>query len=82
MDTQKQIITTFGQEMKSTLPCVNLQGILPYTHEEADTRMLLHAAHAVDCGYNKIMLRTVDTDVVVLAVFTVQMLRDRESQPF
>lgn len=28
------------------------------------------------------MLRTVDTDVVVLAVFTVQMLRDRESQPF
>ena len=44
--------------------------------------MLLHAAHAVACGYKRMMLRTVDTDVLVLAVFTVQMLSDRECQPF
>ena len=51
-------------------------------HEEAETRMLLHAAHALACGYKRIMQRTVDTDVHVLVVFTVQMLKDRECQPF
>ena len=37
-------------------------------HEEADTRLLLHAADAAKCGFEKLMLRTVDTDVVVLAI--------------
>jgi len=37
----------------------------PSTQEEADSRMMLHAAHA---GHSKITIRTVDTDVVVLAV--------------
>ena len=42
--------------------------ISPCTHKEADTRMLLHAQNVVLCGYNAILIRTVDTDVVVLAV--------------
>ena len=41
----------------------------PCTHEEADTRMFLHAADAVQQGDRKILLRTVDTDVLLLAVF-------------
>lgn len=32
------------------------------------TRLLLHAADAAKCGFEKLMLRTVDTDVVVLAI--------------
>jgi len=40
----------------------------PCTHEEGDTRMLLHAADGVRQGYKRILLRTVDTDVVVLAI--------------
>lgn len=40
----------------------------PCNHEEADTRMMLHLADAVYCGYRKILIRTVDTDVVVLAI--------------
>ena len=40
----------------------------PRSHEEADTRLLLHAFDAGKEGYGKVMLRTVDTDVVVLAV--------------
>ncbi|MES9882849.1 MAG: hypothetical protein ABW185_18430 [Sedimenticola sp.] len=40
----------------------------PCTHEEADTRMLLHVADGVRQGYKNILIRTVDTDVVVLAV--------------
>ena len=45
-----------------------LDEIAPCNHEEADTRMLLHVAHASKHGHQKVSLRTVDTDVVVLAV--------------
>lgn len=31
---------------------------------------MLHAADAGKCGFEKVMLRTVDTDVVVLAIAT------------
>jgi len=37
-------------------------------HEEVDTRMILHLADAVSKGFQKILLLTVDTDVVILAV--------------
>lgn len=40
----------------------------PCTHEEADTRLLLHATDAGRNGYQKVMIRTVDTDVVVLCI--------------
>lgn len=42
--------------------------IAPCTHEEADTRMLFHVADAARKGLRKLILRTVDTDVVVLAI--------------
>jgi len=38
------------------------------THEEADTRLLLHASECGKNGMRKLMIRTVDTDVVVLAI--------------
>ena len=40
----------------------------PSSQEEADTRLLLHVADAVQNGCKKVTIRTVDTDVVVLAV--------------
>lgn len=46
----------------------NVSNICPCNHEEADTRILLHCLHASQCGSRKIAIRTVDTDVVVLAV--------------
>lgn len=36
-------------------------------HEEADTRMLLHAQHASLAGYNKVFIKSSDTDVEVIA---------------
>ena len=44
--------------------------VAPCKHEAAETRLLLHAAHAAKCGFKKIMLQTVDIDVVVIAVAT------------
>ena len=46
--------------------------LAPCLHEEADTRMFVHAADAASGGHKNIIIRTVDTDVVVLAVYVVQ----------
>ena len=46
----------------------NTDRLQPCSHEEADTRMLLHVKDAMNCGFKSVMIRTVDTDVVVLAV--------------
>ena len=43
--------------------------ISPCTHEEADTRLMLHIYHCVQQGYKSVCLKTVDTDVVVLAIY-------------
>ena len=46
----------------------------PCSHEEADSRMLLHVTHAAQHGRHQVLIRTVDTDVVVLAVFAITYL--------
>ena len=46
----------------------SVDGISPCTQEETDTRLILHVQDAVKSGFKKVMIRTVDTDVVVLAV--------------
>ena len=37
-------------------------------HEEADTRILLHVNDALQRGANKIIIRTVDTDVIIILI--------------
>ena len=49
--------------------------ISPCTHEEADTRCILHVLSCVQEGHTKVVIRTVDTDVVVLATSVVPTLR-------
>ena len=68
----KQLITTEGQHVIAVPPNEETTSLAPCNHEEADTRMMLHAAAAMKCGHRKIAIRTVDTDVVVLAVWVVQ----------
>lgn len=71
LEVQKVIVATSGTSAQTNkddqLDHVALSEISPCTHEEADTRLLLHTAHAVNHGCQKISIRTVDTDVVVLA---------------
>ena len=38
------------------------------THEEADTRVMVHLLHAVENGSANVEVRTVDTDIVVLLI--------------
>ena len=62
--------------------CVPQQGdvnsLAPCNQEEADTRMMLHVAQAAQHGHHQIQVRTVDTDVVVLAVLVVQKIPARD----
>ena len=43
-------------------------------HNKADTRLLIHTADAARRGYTKEMVRTIDTDVAVIAVAKFQCI--------
>ena len=40
---------------------------LECSHEEADTRILLHAQHAAEAGHGTVIIRSPDTDVAIIA---------------
>ncbi len=54
-----------GQNMLCSVEA-DLDFLTPCTHNETDTRMILHVFDAASKQCNKIMIYTVDTDVVVL----------------
>jgi len=56
----------------------DFESLQPCLHEEADTRLVLHAANAAKAGYKKIAIRTVDTDVLVIAISTWQEMQCEE----
>ena len=47
-------------------------------HEETDSRLLVHVRDAVNRGAKNVMIRTVDTDVVVIAVSDLSKLQELE----
>ena len=64
----KQIVATSGSGIMCIPPTQGAGNLTPCDHQEAYTRMFVHVADAVNEGYKKILIRLVDTDVVVLAV--------------
>ena len=74
LNTEKQLITTHHTEVLCT-QLRDVSGLSPCKHEEADTRILLHLEDAVKEGYTNMSIRTVDTDVLVLAVTAAQRLK-------
>lgn len=63
----KEVVSTCHEKIMSSSPR-DLSHISPCSHEEDDTRTLLHAVDCCKVGHKKIMIRTVDTDVLVIAV--------------
>lgn len=53
---------------------IKMEQISPCDHEEADSRIFVHLKHAAMCGHRKIIIRTVDTDIVVLAISCISKL--------
>uniref|UniRef100_UPI00358E0809 uncharacterized protein n=1 Tax=Myxine glutinosa TaxID=7769 RepID=UPI00358E0809 len=72
----KQLIATDGEQVIAVPPCADTAALAPCNHEEADTCMMLHAAAAMKSGHRRVLIRTVDTDVVVLAVWMAQELNE------
>ena len=72
------MIVTRDDEVLSSAPCPSaprdLAGLMSCTHEEADTRMSLHATYGAEHGKNNILLRTVDTPVVVIGISMAQQI--------
>ena len=62
--------------MATKICTFTVTALAPCNHDEADTCMMLHAAAAIKCGHHKILICTVDTDVVVLAVWVAQELHE------
>lgn len=56
----------------------DLETISPCNHEEADGRMFLHLADAAQQGHSKAMVRTVDSDVVVIGISMYEHLEFQE----
>jgi hypothetical protein len=72
---EKEIYTTYDE---CVLSSPNRQRMSKCSHEEADTRIMLHAQDASRCGHKKIIIRTNDTDVVALAISNVNNINANE----
>ncbi len=67
-NTMKVLVTTVEEKVSTNSEDVSLQDLYECNHEEADTRMVLHAEHQVKSGYRKILVKSPDTDVIVLFI--------------
>ena len=70
ISTDKQVICTLDRDVICRQPMDN-EGLASCSHEETGSRMMVHVAHAANT-HNKI--RTVDSDVVMLAVYAFAQL--------
>ncbi len=77
LGTERQVISTHHKDAL----CIQQRDITPLapcTQEEADTRIFLHVSVAVNHGYGKVMIRTVDSDVLVLVIAAVHRIHINE----
>ena len=72
-----EIITTSGADVLSS-SLVEAEGLTSCNHEEADTRIFIHVKHVSARGLKKVLIRTVDTDVVVLVIAYARKLELQE----
>ncbi|CAB3979704.1 Hypothetical predicted protein [Paramuricea clavata] len=54
-----------------------MDGLQPCNHEEADSRIFLHV-HDAALQHHHVLIRSVDTDVFILAVAQMQRIPDKE----
>ena len=78
VSTEKEVYTICDQHVLCTRVNRDVSALAPCSHEEADTRIMLHAIDATNKGFRGIMIRTVDTDVLVLAVSNCALLNEAE----
>ena len=65
---RKMLYCTKGIDIIATSDSKIYTDIDPYIHKEADTRIILHAIHCAKHGHRRILIRSLDTDVVVVSI--------------
>ena len=73
-----ELYTISGESFLSSTNSINLTNLAPCTHEEAHTRLMVNVLDASCCGHRRIIIRTSDTDEVVLAVSIVSRIPAEE----
>ena len=73
-DEAKELIVTHGEVVICLPRQEDESSMAPCSHEEVDTRIMLHVSHAAQHDHCWIQVRTVDTDIVVLTVMVAQAL--------
>ena len=73
-DTKKELFLFLSEQVMKM--AIEGKQIIVTKGEEADTRTMVHIADAVQDGHQSVMIRSTDTDVVVLAVAAVATLED------
>ena len=65
----KQLFCTIDENVLACPSSLETSFISPCSHEEVDTRIVLHAKDAVMHGLTKIILKATDTDIFVICLF-------------
>ena len=64
----QEVVSTYDQDIFCSPERKDTAALSSCSHEEADTLIIVHYVDALKRGHSKIMIRTVDTDVVVLSI--------------
>ena len=64
----KELYTTHGSDVLRSPTGLDVSNTALCSHEKADTRLILNSADAVVKGHRRFSIRTVDTDLLELAV--------------
>ena len=69
---RKIFVSTCGDSVVSSYTEADLNSISGCTHEEADARVFFHATDCVKQDHKKIIIRTADTDIVLLEISVIE----------
>ena len=74
----KELYTTHGSDVLRSPTRLDVSNIALCSHEKADTRLIFNSADAVLKGHRRVSIRTVDTDLLVLAVASFDNIKPDE----
>ena len=68
------MVCTHGENVLCNIDSKDISLLKPCTHEEADTRLLLHVADCSRDGHDNVLIRTTGTDVLGLAISSMETI--------
>ena len=74
MSARNKVIVTKEDDAVST-QTINMEELVPCSHDEADTQIYVHVIHAVRHGSKAMMIKASDTDVLIIAVSVLPSLQ-------